>query len=57
MVNEIISEYDEDIVDDFICTDAGFMHEDWSKCIEYFNDKVEEIFIPFLTIGELGLPR
>lgn len=54
--NEVVGQDDENVVAYFVCSDAGVVHEDRSKGVEYFDYGVEDVFVPGMVVGEFALP-
>lgn len=57
MVDQKISEEDEEVVEDFVFVDAGILHEDGSESVEQLDHRVEEVFVPLELIRQLGFPQ
>ena len=46
VVNAIIGESNEEVIQGFIASQTGVLHEDGSKRIEHLDDRVEDILVP-----------
>lgn len=57
MIDEVIRADDEEVVDQFVSSNAGVLHKDGSKSVESFNDEIKEVFVPRMVIGQFTLPR